>query len=63
MHFNSADLEAGNAERGLSGGVGDGKGKWRLRVTAERPIRVMSLLSSGPHLTNVSAAPASRMSQ
>ena len=49
-------LESGRGE-GLSGALGDGAGKWRLRVSAERPIRVMSLLSSGPHLTNVSTAP------
>ena len=49
-------LESGEGE-GLSGALGDGAGKWRLRVTADRPIRVMSLLASGPHLTNVSTAP------
>ena len=51
-------LESGEDE-GLAGALGDGAGKWRLRVTADQPIRVMSLLSSGPHLTNVSTAPAS----
>ena len=55
-------LESGQGE-GLAGALGDGEGKWRLRVTAERPIRVMSLLASGRHLTNVSTAPASRMSR
>ena len=29
-HFNSDDLEAGNAAKGLSGGVGPGAGGWRL---------------------------------
>ena len=48
-------LESGEGE-GLSGALGDGAGKWRLRVSADRPIRVMSLLASGPHLTNVSTA-------
>lgn len=48
-------LEFGEGE-GLSGALGDGTGKWRLEVTAERPIRVMSLLqsASGAHLTNLS---------
>ena len=49
-------LESGEGE-GLTGALGDGAGKWRLRVTADQPIQVMSLLSSGPHLTNVSTAP------
>ena len=49
-------LESGEGE-GLVGALGDGKGKWRLRVTADRPIRVMSLLASGAHLTNVSTVP------
>ena len=31
-HFNSGDLEAGNARKGLSGGVGDGTGNWRLEI-------------------------------
>ena len=55
-------LESGQGE-GLSGRLGDGKGKWRLRVSAkppEPPIRVMSLLESPTghrHLTNLSAVP------
>ena len=41
--------------RGLSGGLGTGKGTWRLAVTANRPIEVMSLLASPTgHLTNLS---------
>ena len=42
-----------------SGRLGDGKGKWRLAVSAPQPIRVMSLLASPTgHLTNLSAVPA-----
>ena len=38
--------------------LGDGAGKWRLRVDSDQPIRVMSLLSSPTgHLTNLSTAP------
>ena len=35
---------------------GDGSGKWRLFVSADRPIQVMSLLYSRPtgNLTNLS---------
>ena len=38
--------------------LGDGAGKWRLRVDSDQPIRVMSLLRSPTgHLTNLSTAP------
>ena len=50
-------LESGEGE-GLSGALGDGAGKWRLEVSADRAIRVMSLLASPTgHLANVSTAP------
>ena len=52
--LSAQELESGQG-RGLSGGLGTGKGKWRLAVTANRPIEVMSLLSSPTgHLTNLS---------
>ena len=52
----AAELESGG--EGLSGALGDGVGKWRLRVESEEPIVVMSLLSSPTgHLTNLSTAP------
>ena len=52
----AADLEAG--AEGVEGALGDGAGKWRLAVTSEQPIIVMSLLSSPTgHLTNLSTAP------
>ena len=51
------ELESGDEQR-VSGALGTGKGKWRLRVTAEQPIEVMSLLwSSTGHLTNLSTVP------
>ena len=31
IHFNSDDLERGNAAKGIAEGVGDGEGNWRLR--------------------------------
>ena len=55
----SQALESGQweAESGVSGGLGDGKGKWRLAVTSEQAIKVMSLLSSPTgHLVNLSTA-------
>ena len=54
--IDAADLEAG--AEGFGGALGDGAGKWRLAVTSEQPIIVMSLLSSPTgHLTNLSTAP------
>ena len=35
-HFNSQDLEQGNAAKGLSSGVGAGSGNWRLKLSSER---------------------------
>ena len=51
------ELESGDAE-GLSGALGTGGGKWRLSVMSDRPVQVMSLLSSPTgHLTNLSTVP------
>ena len=53
----SRSLESGNGEGIESGALGDGAGKWRLRVESDTPIRVMSLLDSPTgHLTNLSTA-------
>ena len=42
---------------GLAGALGEGAGKWRLTVQADRPVRVASLLASPTgHLTNLSSA-------
>ena len=50
-------LESGGA--GLAGALGTGTGRWRLHVTADRPVEVMSLIASASgHLVNVSTAPA-----
>ena len=40
-HFNSADLEQGNAAKGLSGGTGSGEGDWRLEFSSQLPIEVL----------------------
>ena len=42
-HFNSDDLENGNPAKGLSGGVGDGEGDWRLKLAAESHMRIEAL--------------------
>ena len=52
----SEDLESGSDL--ANGAFGDGYGKWRLDVQADRDIRVMSLLRSPTgHLTNLSTEP------
>ena len=43
-HFNSDDLENGNADKGLSGGVGPGTSQWRLELTSPLDIEVLSYL-------------------
>ena len=51
------ELESGGA--GLSGALGPGAGKWRLVVSSEQALEVMSLLSSTTgHRTNLSTSPA-----
>ena len=55
LTLTASDLEAGV---GVDGALGDGVGKWRLRVTATGPLVAMSLLSSPTgHLTNLSTVP------
>ena len=52
----AAQLEEGAGA--VNGALGDGVGKWRLAISSDRPISVMSLLSSRTgHLTNLSTAP------
>ena len=49
------ELEAGV---GVEGALGDGHGKWRLAVRADRPVDVMNLLESvDAHLSNLSRTP------
>ena len=50
------ELESGGDD--LEGALGDRMGKWRLTVTSDRPLAVMSLLRSPTgHLTNLSTVP------
>ena len=41
-HFNSTDLERGNPDKGLSGGVGDGSGHWRLELSTTLDIQPLA---------------------
>ena len=58
LRFTAAELEGGAAP-GLSGALGDGSGKWRLRIEAGPDITAMGLLETPTgHLANLSAPPA-----
>ncbi len=43
LHFNSDDLENGNAAKGIAG-VGDGDGHWRLRFDGNRDLQVLAYM-------------------
>ena len=38
IHFNSGDLESGNADKGIAGGIGVGDGHWRLELDTDLDI-------------------------
>ena len=44
LHFNSADLEQGNARKGLRSGTGAGEGDWRLVLTSTLDLEVLSYI-------------------
>ena len=53
-HFNSGDLEDGNPSKGLSGGVEDGTGNWRLELATELDIEILAYIRTpGGFLTSI----------
>ena len=44
VHFNSDDLEAGNAGKGLGGATGAGEGDWRLELTSALDLEVLAYI-------------------
>ena len=44
VHFNSDDLEIGNASKGLSGSTGSGQGDWWLELSSGLDIEVLSYI-------------------
>lgn len=44
IHLNSSDMERGNEAKPLSGGLGDGKGNWRLTLSTSLDIRPQAYL-------------------
>ena len=56
IQMTAQDLENGNADKGLTGSLGDGTGKWRLTIASTLQLEVMSLIRSRDgFLTNLSA--------
>ena len=43
-HFNSQDLEAGNAAKGLPDGLGAGEGDWRLELATDLDIEALAYM-------------------
>ena len=61
VELTAAELESGEHDAIASGALGDGTGKWRLRVESDGVAAVQSLLSSpSGHLTNLSHADGTR---
>ena len=53
-HFDSRDLELGNAEKGLSGSAGSGIGDWRLELSSDLDIQAFAYIrTEGGFLTSV----------
>ncbi len=46
VELTAAELESGDSDAIASGALGDGFGKWRLRVASDADLSVMSLVSS-----------------
>ncbi len=46
VHFTSNDLEQGNPGKGLAGGTGAGQGDWRLELTSDVDIEVLSYVNA-----------------
>lgn len=43
-HFNSEDVEMGNADKGLTGSTGSGEGDWRLELVSDLDIQVLAYI-------------------
>ncbi len=55
MAITIQDLENGNGQLGLVGVLGNGTGKWRLKITANPDLKVQGLMNTpSGFLTNIS---------
>ena len=43
-HFRASDMEQGNPEKGLSGGIGDGAGHWRVELNTDLDIEALAYI-------------------
>ena len=50
VHFNSRDLEVGNAAKGFAQGVGPGQGHWRLEVASDVALELLAYVRSNDGL-------------
>ena len=58
-HFNSRDLEDGNSDKGLSAGVGNGAGNWRLELATDLDIEALAYIRTPDgFLTSIHAVAA-----
>ena len=51
--LSSGDLEEGNASKGLSGGVGDGRGNWRLELDTDLDIEPLAYVRTDASLVSM----------
>jgi hypothetical protein len=55
VELTSTDLESGNSNKGLTGKLGDGSGKWRLEVFSSQSSTALNLLElPGGYISNLS---------
>ena len=47
VHLDADDLQNGNPAKGLSGGIGAGRGDWRLELTSDSRIEVLGYVRTG----------------
>lgn len=52
IELSAEDLESGNPGKGVLGALGDGSGKWRLRISADVRISAQSLITSPTGVIN-----------
>ena len=59
LEVSAQDLENGNVEKGLTGQLGNGAGKWRLTISSSEPSTVINILeSAGGYISNLSGEAA-----
>ena len=62
-HFKSEELEEGNTEKELSGGVGEGQRNWRLGLEADLDVLALASVRTGDGSSPVSTTSPRRWSR